>query len=243
LLCDFRLSSLTNDRPKWFNNLRHYSTVLNTFADTDELLVVRAFSYLHGDCEHFCVVTKQAAYPKQRSLRPPSGAVQVPFPLQLDLFELCTPELQAELKGPRAACWAIEESLKGPQGASTAQKNDRAAADKEAGGNRDSEMTGADEAGGTSDQDFTGKMTGRFDLVACLTHRGRTLDSGHYVAWVKQKGDDCWIQFDDEKLIPRKSEEILALKGGGDWHTAYLLLYKAQRVPAKEVQAVHDEAH
>jgi ubiquitin carboxyl-terminal hydrolase 14 len=171
------------------------------------------------------------------------GDVQVSFPLQLDLFDLCTPELQVDLKGPRAACWAIEESLKGPQGGSSAQKNDKPPQDKEAGADRDSEMAGTAEAGAMSDQNFTGKMTGRFDLVACLTHRGRTLDSGHYVAWVKQKGDDCWIQFDDEKLIPRKSEEILALKGGGDWHTAYLLLYKAQRVPAKEARAVQQEAH
>jgi ubiquitin carboxyl-terminal hydrolase 14 len=163
--------------------------------------------------------------------------VQVAFPLQLDLFELCTPELQKELKGPRAACWSIEESIKGPQPASTTLKNEKAAPDKEAGDGRDAEMTDAEETSTMQDQDFTGKMTGRFNLVACLTHRGRTLDSGHYVAWVKEKGDDCWVQFDDDKLIPRKSEDIIGLKGGGDWHSAYLLLYQAQRVPPREAQA------
>lgn len=30
-------------------------------------------------------------------------------------------------------------------------------------------------------------MTGVYDLVAVLTHKGRSADSGHYVAWVKQE--------------------------------------------------------
>lgn len=71
---------------------------------------------------------------------------------------------------------------------------------------------------------------GRYNLVAVLTHKGRSADSGHYVSWVKQV-DGTWIQFDDEELIPRKEEEIPSLSGGGDWHMAYLLLYEAERVP------------
>ena len=43
--------------------------------------------------------------------------------------------------------------------------------------------------------------------------------------------DGQWVQFDDEQMILRKEEEIQTLAGGGDWHMAYLLLYKAQRVP------------
>ena len=49
------------------------------------------------------------------------------------------------------------------------------------------------------------------------------------MSWVKQS-DNSWIQFDDDQLIPKKEDEILALSGGGDWHMAYLLLYRAQRV-------------
>jgi ubiquitin carboxyl-terminal hydrolase 14 len=71
---------------------------------------------------------------------------------------------------------------------------------------------------------------GRYNLVAVLTHKGRSADSGHYVSWVKQ-ADGTWIQFDDEELIPRKEDEIPSLSGGGDWHMAYLLLYEAERVP------------
>lgn len=31
------------------------------------------------------------------------------------------------------------------------------------------------------------QMTGIYDLVAVLTHKGRSADSGHYVGWVKQE--------------------------------------------------------
>ncbi|XWS18897.1 hypothetical protein CRYUN_Cryun32bG0084400 [Craigia yunnanensis] len=31
------------------------------------------------------------------------------------------------------------------------------------------------------------RLTGIYDLVALLTHKGRSVESGHYVAWVKQE--------------------------------------------------------
>lgn len=71
---------------------------------------------------------------------------------------------------------------------------------------------------------------GKYELIAVLTHKGRSVDSGHYVAWVKQQ-DKTWMLFDDADLIPKKEEDILALCGGGDWHMAYLLIYKAITVP------------
>ncbi len=73
--------------------------------------------------------------------------------------------------------------------------------------------------------------TGKYTLAAVLTHKGRSADSGHYVAWVKQ-ADGLWVLFDDDNLIPQKEEDVMALSGGGDWHMAYLLLYHAVTVPA-----------
>lgn len=66
--------------------------------------------------------------------------------------------------------------------------------------------------------------SGFYTLQAVLTHQGRTSSSGHYVGWVRHKGDD-WFKFDDDTVSPVTSEEILRLSGGGDWHVAYLLLY------------------
>ncbi|KAL6755985.1 hypothetical protein V8C86DRAFT_2658752 [Haematococcus lacustris] len=83
---------------------------------------------------------------------------------------------------------------------------------------------------------YVGAETGKYELFACLTHKGRSADSGHYVSWVKQ-ADGKWVLFDDDKLTLRTEDEILALSGGGDWHMAYLLLYRAITVPAAGAEA------
>ncbi|MCL7050708.1 hypothetical protein MKW94_027877 [Papaver nudicaule] len=40
-------------------------------------------------------------------------------------------------------------------------------------------------SGATSESQ--GQLTGVYELVSVLTHKGRSADSGHYVAWVKQE--------------------------------------------------------
>lgn len=36
----------------------------------------------------------------------------------------------------------------------------------------------------------TGMDTGNYQLIAVVTHKGRSSDSGHYVGWVHRGGDD-----------------------------------------------------
>lgn len=155
---------------------------------------------------------------------------KVTFPLQLDLFEFCSEELCTELKGPRMAFKRIEDARVGIKDKAPANAAaDAAAAGATADGDDDGDSAmNAPE----TETDHTGALTGRYDLIAVLTHKGRSADSGHYVGWVKQ-ADGSWVEFDDDTMIPRKDEDILQLGGGGDWHTAYLMLFKAQRVPAK----------
>lgn len=101
-----------------------------------------------------------------------------------------------------------------------------------------------------------GEVTGVYELIAVLTHQGRAADGGHYVAWVKadppavdatapapatgparRAGASAasaasaapWIKLDDNKVSLTTAEEVLKLSGGGDWHTAYMLLYRAKR--------------
>ncbi|KAK5792569.1 hypothetical protein PVK06_033684 [Gossypium arboreum] len=57
-------------------------------------------------------------------------------------------------------------------------------------------------------------LTGIYDLAAVLTHKGRSADFGHYVAWVKQENGK-WIEFDDDNHIPQQEEDIVKLSGGG----------------------------
>ena len=58
-----------------------------------------------------------------------------------------------------------------------------------------------------------------------MTHKGRSADGGHYIGWVHASGDD-WLQCDDDIVTAVKTDDIMALRGGGDWHTAYLALYR-----------------
>jgi ubiquitin carboxyl-terminal hydrolase 14 len=74
-----------------------------------------------------------------------------------------------------------------------------------------------------------GLDTGNYQLVAVVTHKGRSADGGHYVGWVHKSGDD-WYQYDDDIVSYVKTEDILNLKGGGDWHTAYLCIYRKLEV-------------
>jgi len=83
----------------------------------------------------------------------------------------------------------------------------------------------------------TGLETGNYELIAVLTHKGRTSDSGHYVAWVHRRGGnleryirvnfvDEWLKYDDDVVTVVSTEEIMNLRGGGDWHMAYYCIYR-----------------
>ncbi|KFK39437.1 hypothetical protein AALP_AA3G244600 [Arabis alpina] len=95
-------------------------------------------------------------------------------------------------------------------------------------------MTDAEESSNKSGESSTsnqqgGVMTGIYDLVSVLTHKGRSADSGHYVAWVKQENGK-WVQYDDANTSLHREEDITKLSGGGDWHMAYIVMYKARLV-------------
>jgi ubiquitin carboxyl-terminal hydrolase 14 len=201
---------------------------------------------------------------------------KVTFPLDLDLYDLCTPEYQAALAGPRAAAQAAADAaagLAGDRGSNATSKEvpltAKDVADAAAKARADAEEAGEAGASGAEamaadepapaptpagPSPFAGQLTGRYELVAVLTHKGRSADSGHYVSWARLPepapgaagaappaskkpkagsagGGATWIQYDDDSLSPRTPEEVLALSGGGDWHMAYLLLYRAVVAP------------
>ena len=74
-----------------------------------------------------------------------------------------------------------------------------------------------------------GLDTGNYQLIAVVTHKGRSADGGHYVGWVHKSGDE-WYQYDDDIVSSVSTDDILALRGGGDWHTAYLCIYRKLEV-------------
>uniref|UniRef100_A0A3B3BNZ2 Ubiquitin carboxyl-terminal hydrolase n=1 Tax=Oryzias melastigma TaxID=30732 RepID=A0A3B3BNZ2_ORYME len=142
----------------------------------------------------------------------------VKFPLMLDVYELCTAELQEKMLPIRSKFKEVEDKKLEKQ----QQKVTKPDATKE-----------------TKYEPFSfpgdigSNNSGYYDLQAVLTHQGRSSSSGHYVGWVKRK-DDEWVKFDDDKVSVVTPEDILRLSGGGDWHIAYVLLYGPRRLEILE---------
>lgn len=162
---------------------------------------------------------------------------KVSFPMTLDAHDWSSEELKKALEGPRAAASAAAAAaaVKGRAGGGGEKKEGE---EGENGGDakmKEPEPEAAPPStAAAAPPSFSGRPTGRYDLAAVLTHKGRSADSGHYVAWARDEKDATkkrWLQYDDDDVIERTSEDVLALSGGGDWHMAYLLLYKAELAP------------
>eukprot|EP00899_Mesostigma_viride_P009296 jgi/Mesvir1/18368/Mv14256-RA.2 len=151
---------------------------------------------------------KKDTQQKAKILRP------VQFPTVFDAFDFCAPELQERLSKRRKTDLEVP---KGELAAAPKADTDMAAADGGAGG-----AAAASTSAGGKDKD-KGKVaevhptdTGLYDLAAVLTHKGRSADSGHYVAWVKQDNGQ-WYKFDDDDISVVTEEEVKKLSGGGAW--------------------------
>jgi len=89
-------------------------------------------------------------------------------------------------------------------------------------------------------------QTGLYELRGVVTHQGASADSGHYTAYVKKEGrkdpktgkreeeDGKWWWFNDERVTEVDAEKIETLAGGGESHSALMLLYKAIELPVIE---------
>jgi len=96
-------------------------------------------------------------------------------------------------------------------------------------------------------KDDGANQSGLYELRGVVTHQGASADSGHYTAYVKKnapvdaktgkrKGeeDGKWWWFNDDKVSEVTSDKIEALAGGGESHSALILLYKAVALPAAD---------
>lgn len=147
----------------------------------------------------------------------------VKFPVKLDMFEMCSKELQDKLVPMRKKFKDHEDRMveEASQLSGTSKKDalKKDLEDQETGELED--FSFPDDVGSSN--------SGYYTLQAVLTHKGRSSNSGHYVGWVKAKGEN-WIKCDDDQVSPIHEEDVLKLSGGGDWHTAYLLLYGPRRL-------------
>ncbi|KAJ8508985.1 hypothetical protein ONZ45_g8805 [Pleurotus djamor] len=87
--------------------------------------------------------------------------------------------------------------------------------------------------------DVGANVTGLYDLIAIVTHKGAAADAGHYMGFVRKSAlqppsiddvddNDDWYKFDDDKVSIFPKEKLVTLEGGGEDSSAYVLLYKAK---------------
>ncbi|KAL8872237.1 MAG: hypothetical protein Q9174_002104, partial [Haloplaca sp. 1 TL-2023] len=95
-------------------------------------------------------------------------------------------------------------------------------------------------------KDEGSNKSGLYELRGLVTHQGASADSGHYTSYVKKQGamdsqtgkrkeeDGKWWWFNDDKVSEVEAEKIETLSGGGESHSALILLYRAIDLPTAE---------
>ncbi|KAI1131051.1 ubiquitin carboxyl-terminal hydrolase-like protein [Nemania abortiva] len=95
-------------------------------------------------------------------------------------------------------------------------------------------------------KDDGANQSGLYELRGVVTHQGASADSGHYTAYVKKTApvdtktgkrkeeDGKWWWFNDDKVSEVTADKIETLAGGGESHSALILLYKAIPLPTAE---------
>lgn len=143
----------------------------------------------------------------------------VKFPEALDLFDICDDELREKLKPMREQMKTVSDK----------EMELQAKQKKKSGQTKPDPLKYTKYEATDLGDDCGSNNSGWYNLSGVLTHKGRSIDSGHYIGWTKH--NDKWVKFDDDKVTHVKEEDILDLSGGGDWHTAYILLYEASKCP------------
>ena len=174
----------------------------------------------------------------------------VTFNSVFDIYDFCTDSVKKELKKSRDKALKEEEDrinkkLKG-EGTNEDAKMDTGEDDEEAAALKAALAMSMQDEGGKAlpvGPGLPAEFQGLYELFAVVTHKGRDADGGHYMAWVKAEsnagkaekiGDtddenEDWFVFDDDEVSACKTEDVLKLKGGGDWHMSYLNFYRAKK--------------
>ncbi|KAF6025124.1 USP14 [Bugula neritina] len=208
----------TGLKNKLKENLEKHSSVLDRNAVYEKTsLISRLPAYLSIQLIRF--EYKKAKAVNAKILK------DVKFTPSLDVFELCSPELQSKLI-PMRERFKAEEERQDEERKQAQLKGEPLKKDRKI--NKEPFSFADDEGSNNS---------GMYELQAVLTHKGRASSSGHYVAWVKETADR-WIMFDDDKISYVTLDKIKELSGGGDWHTAYVLLYGPRILEVEEAPKV-----
>jgi ubiquitin carboxyl-terminal hydrolase 14 len=125
----------------------------------------------------------------------------VTFPMVMDLQPFCTAELKAKLEPARVNIKQRRETEM------QRQRNPTETAEVVADAGQD-------------------PVSGYYELAAAVSHKGRTLDGGHYIAWAKKQG--AWLVFDDDNVARVTEDDVGRLRGVGEAHIAYVLVFRCR---------------
>lgn len=139
----------------------------------------------------------------------------ITFPMTLDMSTLITEELKQEQKPYREVIRARrdKELEKRKRGRNETE-------DTEEEGRKDGE------AAQEVVPDVLHNESGYYELCGVISHKGRSADGGHYVYWGKKANQ--WLIFDDEHVAAVSEEDVKRLRGVGEAHIAYVLLYRSR---------------
>jgi len=144
----------------------------------------------------------------------------VQFPWVLDVSDLCNEKLRTSIAAVRKTDRVIEDLNSGLTPTDVS----------------DGDSAEAIAAANPISPDPLENQNGLYELIAIVSHQGMYAEGGHYIGWAKES-QDRWIKFDDDKVSVVDDAQIQKLdgRGGGDWHIAYLLLYKSKPRPVRKV--------
>lgn len=153
---------------------------------------------------------------KAKILRP------ISFPAKLDIDKLVTPELRASQKPIRQVIRARLDA--------EMEKRKRSRLDSTTEKAPSTDGSEVDPVPATLQNE-----SGFYELCGVISHKGRSADGGHYIYWGKRGG--VWIVYDDEHAAVVSEEDVLRLRGIGDSHIAYVLLYRSRDPLTKKTVA------
>jgi ubiquitin carboxyl-terminal hydrolase 14 len=111
------------------------------------------------------------------------------------MYSLCTPDLQKKLEPARAYLHKIDEEA-------AARKKKQKTEKSEESKTEDVEMKKPQvdimkelNIDPTLINDIGCNVSGQYELIAVLTHVGRSTDSGHYIAWTRKENSNEWCMF------------------------------------------------
>ena len=158
------------------------------------------------------------------------------FPMVLDASSLCTDRLKSQLRPVQAQYRQAADRRRAKLKQAKMRERQAAVAKLAADDSSKKETDGKDSDGAEEGEEQAWEdlpppeggdpISGYYELCGVVSHKGRSADHGHYVAWVR-KGD-AWLLFDDEHVARMPEEDVVRLKGSGEAHIAYVLMYRSR---------------